>query len=141
MMVYGINSAVCSKCGRGYVTGDCIELDGVCGTCKRESEKSKCSECGNEYYTGDRFVFDGKCDLCFKKEKNPCKEVDLTHLVSPCMKEALKKEISKLLTSVLSGTDERYRYIADDMISYIRWGLVEKEISSLIDLYWGNEND
>lgn len=33
-MVYGTNMATCSECGGGYITGDCIELDGKCDKCK-----------------------------------------------------------------------------------------------------------
>jgi hypothetical protein len=33
-MVHGTNIATCSECGRDYITGDCIELDGKCSDCE-----------------------------------------------------------------------------------------------------------
>ena len=63
------------------------------------------------------------------------KEVDLRHLVSPAMKDSLKKEIQGIITDALSGQVEAYR-LEQDGYSYIRWGLVEKEINHAIDLYW-----
>lgn len=48
-------------------------------------------------------------------------------------KEQAKKRISEILADALSGRNEYYRYKAQDMISYIRWGRVEKEIHKVID--------
>ena len=33
-MVCGTNMATCSQCGRGYLTGDSIDLGGKCDKCK-----------------------------------------------------------------------------------------------------------
>jgi hypothetical protein len=54
-MVYGSSMSRCS-CGKSYITGDCIELDGLCPEC-RESLTSR----------------------------NPCKVVDLTYLTAHIM--------------------------------------------------------
>jgi hypothetical protein len=32
-MPFGQNKATCSKCGQAYITGDCIDLLGVCDEC------------------------------------------------------------------------------------------------------------
>jgi hypothetical protein len=109
-MVSGTSLSRCS-CGAPYITGDCIELDGLC------------PECTQSLIT-----------------KNPCKEVDLTHLVSPIMKDALKREIHNIIKDALSGTVDIYRY-KQDASSYIRWGIVEKHINETIDLYWTKEKE
>jgi hypothetical protein len=110
-MVFGQNLATCSKCGKGYITGDCIDLMGSCDDC-----------------------------IITEKMKNPCKEVDLTHLVPPLMREKLKKEISTILNDALAGVVDLYKLEQSGM-TYIRWGLVAKHIEDAVDLYWPKEND
>lgn len=47
----------------------------------------------------------------------------------------INKDLSKLLQSVLSGEDKRFRYKND----FIRWGLVEKEMHKIVEYYLTND--
>ncbi len=47
--------------------------------------------------------------------------------------KALKKEISSILRRAVSGRDAAYTYKDNDRGSYVRWGLVEKDIHLAID--------
>jgi hypothetical protein len=49
--------------------------------------------------------------------------------------EAIKKDVGKTLAKALSGLDERYIYKPESGGSFIRWGLVEKDIYDKIDYY------
>jgi hypothetical protein len=110
-MPFGQNLATCFKCGKGYITGDCIDLLGTC------------DECNIDTVT-----------------RTPCKEIDLTHLTAPVMKEKLKQEIQAIMNDALAGVVDIYRYKDNEGVSYIRWGRVQKHINEAIDLYWPKEN-
>ena len=98
-----------------------------------------CWKCRQEFMSGN--CVEGVCDKCKNPitMKNPCKEIDLTHLVSPIMREKLKQEIQGILNDALSGTVDIYRY-KQDGCTYIRWGIVAKHINEAIDSYWPKEN-
>ena len=107
-MPHGFNMNTCVKCGRPYLTGDYIELGEPCSHCKV------------------KVIIE-----------NPCKEVDLTHLVP---REKLKQEIQTIMNDALAGVVDIYRYEKDG-VSYIRWGRVQKHINDAIDLYWPKEKN
>jgi hypothetical protein len=109
-MPFGQNLATCSKCGKGYITGDCIDLLGTCDECN--------------------------IDLI---EFIPKVVVDLTAKVSTSMKEFLKQEVQKIMNEALAGVVDTYRYKDNEGVSYIRWGRVQRHINSAIDLYWSKE--
>lgn len=148
-MVYGHNMAMCTICGRPYVTGDCIELDGTCGpVCeknklmhdlnhgevKEDNAVGTCAICNKEWSMRDH-------DSCPRDHNNIQYKtvVDLTHLVSPSMKEKLKKEIQTIMNDALAGVIDIYRYRLYNGESYIHWGRVERHINEVIDLYWPKE--
>lgn len=111
-MPFGQNLATCYGCGRGYTTGDCIELGELCDECTID-----------------------------KVTRNPCKEIDLTHLTKPMMREKLKQEIQKIMNEALAGVVDTYRYKDNEGVSYIRWGTVQRHINEAIDLYWSKESN
>jgi endogenous inhibitor of DNA gyrase (YacG/DUF329 family) len=43
-MVYGTNTSVCAQCGKPYITGDCIDLEGFCSIKCEELWKSEKKE-------------------------------------------------------------------------------------------------
>lgn len=86
-MVYGANVATCCICGRPYITGDCIELDGTCDNYKclkeldiRNSRKEikpevvetckKCQE-GEPKWKCPRCEY-GVCQSCYEMNEGLC---------------------------------------------------------------------
>lgn len=59
------------------------------------------------------------------------KELPKTDIENTMDKQALKKEISTILQSAISGSDQDYR--TGD--GFIRWGLVETDINAEIDKF------
>jgi hypothetical protein len=149
-MVYGINQAICLKCGRPFTCGDCIE--NFCSQRCEDAYKNgtelmdKCLDCGKEIPADLSPNFFGElrivmCDECIERRDNIRKEV--TGLDHESKKRHLKQNIHKIMIDALSGTKEKYRYHDEKNISYIRWGMVQRHIDELIDIYWptGEKNE
>jgi len=81
-MPYGHNVATCSKCHRPYITGDCIELDGICGECETPI-----------------FDYEEKLDI-LQAAINKIRQKQ---------KEKMKADISKIMVGALSGQDKDLR--------------------------------
>ena len=49
--------------------------------------------------------------------------------------DAIKRDVDSVIKYALSGMDKQYRFYDTEGISYIRWGLVFKDIHDIIDYH------
>jgi len=95
-----------------------------------------CLKCGEFIKCTDSI--DIICPECTKKSVE--KVTDLSNSVEIDDREILKECIHDIIRKALSGTDDKYRYVEKEGYnSFIRWGVVGKEIDSLIDKLWPKE--
>jgi hypothetical protein len=146
-MVYGINQAVCLKCGRPFSCGDCI--DNFCSTRCEEAFKNgtevmdKCLECGKEVPADLSPNLFGEfrvtmCDECIARLDKMKKDSENT-IDWKDRKEKLKMEIQAIMNDALAGYIDKYKYKNEKGQVFVRWGRVQRHINEAIDLYWPKE--